>query len=496
MANLVRYFVLLGLLGGLLAGCELEENFVTGDAVEISFSTDTLRFDTVFVEQGSATRSFRVYNRSNEPVQIDRIFVNGRSDVDFRINVDGTTGPSVEDVIIWDNDSIHVFVEVTIDPTQPEEVSPFVVEDQVVFQTGDTRRQVQLEAFGQNAIYFPSRFNRGVPVVLSCDNSTLRWDSELPYVIYGEVFIDSCLLEIAAGTRIYVHGGIARNEPFGVFNDGFLYTLPRGRIHVNGTLEEPVEFSTDRLEAPFQDEAGQWTGIVLGPLSRGNRFSHAVIRNSIFGLLVDSLAEVELDHSIIAYTASSAITGRRGSIKATNCLFHSNFANAVQLIQGGDLEMDHCTVANYGVDASALALQNFQCFDAACQSFAVYRIRADLRNCIFTGSRNDEIILSDASERADASLFRLNMENCIVRVQELLTGQDGLYANFFETYCKGCIDAERNDPLFVDRDEDNYQLDSLSIAIDRGILLPDINDDLKGRPRDDQPDIGSYERQQ
>lgn len=475
-------------------GCDPEETFVTGEAVNISFSLDTLRFDTVFTELGSATRSVKIYNEGDEPVMLDRVYVQGATGVSFQINVDGVNDEVVEDVIIWDNDSIYVFVEVTIDPDQPVSASPFVVEDFLVVETGDKASTLLLEAWGQNANYFPSRFNQGVAVPLSCDNGTVTWDSPLPYVLYGRIAIDECLLQVAAGTHIYVHGGIAQNEIEGAFNDGLFYTFGNGRLHLAGTADNPIVVQGDRLEEAFQDEPGQWLGIAFGPGSTGNLIEHTEIKNAIFGLYVDSTAEVTLRNSIIHTTSSSAIVAFRATVNASNCLFYDNATNALQFIQGGDYNFDYCTVANYGVDASAAALSNFQCYDDFCEAFSIYRLRANFRNCIFFGSRRDEIILSDASERTDPSLFQLNMQNCVVKVDELLTNNNGRYANFFDTYCIDCVNGDRDDALFLAQSEDDYHLDTLSIA--RGLAIPitGLTEDLEGTPRDADPDAGCYER--
>ncbi|MCB0638782.1 MAG: right-handed parallel beta-helix repeat-containing protein [Lewinella sp.] len=474
--------------------CDPEETFVTGEAVNISFSVDTLRFDTVFTELGSATRSVKIYNNGDEPVKLDKVYVEGTTGVSFQINVDGTHDEVVEDVIIWENDSIYVFVEVIVDPDEPLSVSPYVVEDFLVVETGAKRNELLLEAWGQNANYFPSRFNQGVAVTLSCSNGTLVWDSPLPYVIYGRVAINQCLLEVAAGTRIYVHGGIAQTEEEGAFNDGLIYTFGNGRIHLAGTADNPVIIQGDRLEEEFQDESGQWLGIALGPGTTGNLIEYTEIKNGIFGIYVDSTAEVTLRNSIIHTTSSSAILGKRATVNATNCLFYDNGSNALQFIQGGDYNFDYCTVANYGVDASALAVSNFQCYDDFCEAFTIYRLRGNFRNCIFFGSRRDEIIISDASERDDPSLMVLNMRNCVVKTDELLTRSGGLYADFFDTYCVNCVNGERDDPLFLDRGEDDYHLDTLSIA--QGVALPitGLTTDLEGTPRDAEPDAGCYER--
>ena len=86
------------------------------------------------------------------------------------------------------------------------------------------------------------------------------------------------------------------------------------------------------------------------------------------------------------------------------------------------------------------------------------------------------------------------MNHCLVKVDELLTRDEDLYGDFFSTYCLDCINGEQNDALFLNRAEDDYQLDTLSIAQNRGIILPAFPLDLLGTPRDMEPDLGCYER--
>lgn len=474
--------------------CDPDQDFLTGDAVSIRLELDTLHFDTVFTELGSATRSVKIYNEGNQPVKLDEIYVEGNTGVEFIFNADGFPGGLVEDVVIWDNDSIYVFVEVTVDPDAPVSESPFVVEDRLVVKTGSKEQSVLLEAWGQNANYFPSRFNRGVPVVLSCDDGTITWDSPLPYVIYGEIFIDECLLEVTAGTHIYVHGGIAQNELLGVFNDGFLFTLADGRIHLAGTRDNPITIEGDRLESAFSDQPGQWLGIVIGRESQGNIIEHTTIKNSIFGVYADSAAEVSLSNVQIHTTAGNALIGIHSEVTADNCLFYDNGANSVQFTHGGSYQMDFCTVASFGVDASALAMNNFQCYNDDCSVNSVFPLQAEFTNCVFFGSRRDEVIIQDASNREEAGIFQLDMNHCLVKVDELLTRDMGIYDDFFSTYCLDCINGEQGDALFLNRAEDDYQLDTLSIAQNRGIVLPEFPLDLLGTPRDGEPDLGCYER--
>jgi hypothetical protein len=495
----MKYLFTSIVLGSMIAffACDRNEEFITDGSATLEFSVDTLRFDTVFTELGSATRLVKIYNRNNRPVRIDRIFIEGRENSFFRMNVDGVAGDEARNVEIWANDSIYIFAEVTVDPDQPLSVSPFVIEDRIVLETNDKIQSVLLEAWGQNANYFPSRFNKGVPVVVSCNNGVVKWDDPKPYVIYGEVFIDSCLLEIAAGARVFVHGGIARNDLFGVFNDGIIYTLENGSLQVKGTKENPVIIQGDRLEESFQDIDGQWQGIIFGKGSRNNVIEYATIKNAIFSIYADSMSEVSIRNSRLFNTSSSAVIGFHSRITAENCLVYNNGSTSVQLVHGGDYKFTYCTVASYGVDASAVSMSNFFCYDDPffCEVRKDYRLNATFQNCIFFGSRADEIQLSDITGGQTPAMFNIGFKDCIVRVDKLLQQQNGLYAGFFEKECTPCINATRQAPLFVNPNEDDYYLDSLSIAIGIATPIPGIDIDLDGKPRDSEPDIGCFERE-
>ncbi len=498
--NKILFFLFSAALLVGFSSCDPDEDFITDGSAKLEFSLDTLRFDTVFTELGSATRSFKVYNRNSRPIRVSRIFFLNSSKIKFRMNADGYPGNDIENVEIGANDSIYVFAEVTIDPNQPLSVSPFVIEDKIVFETNGNLQEVKVEAWGQNANYFPSRFNKGVPVVLTCRNNEISWNDPKPYVIYGEVFIDSCTLNIPAGTRIYVHGGIARNEFFGVFNDGILYTLTNGRIRILGTKEKPVIIQGDRLEEPFQDDPGQWTGIILGKGSKGNVIEYATIRNSNFGVYADSAASLEIRNTQIYNTSSSGLIGVRSNITAENCLIYNNQANSLLLAHGGDYLFTYCTIASYGVNAAAFSASNFLCYDdpLVCKQRSEYRLNARFRNCILFGSLKDQLRLSDISGGQPAWMFNVKLENCVVKVEELLKEQNNRYARFFEDFCTNCINGKNTDKLFEDPNKDLYALDSLSIAREKAmpILYPrKIDIDLLGNPRDPQkPDIGCFEK--
>ncbi|MEZ5056208.1 MAG: right-handed parallel beta-helix repeat-containing protein [Saprospiraceae bacterium] len=471
--------------------CRPDEDFITDQGAGLEFSLDTLRFDTVFTELGSSTRYFKVYNPHNKPIKIEKISLENHTGARFIINVDGIPGNMQEGVEINANDSIYVFAEVTVNPDAPLSESPFVINEDIVFQTNGESQIVKLEAWGQNANYFPNRFGGG-GIWSPCTSPTVTWDDPKPYVIYGILAIDNCLLSIPEGTQIYVHGGITRNTQLGVYNDGLIIVLEDGRLQVNGTLEKPVTIQGDRLEDEFENRSGQWSGIIIDNKSIGNIFNHTTIKNSILGVAVDSNAVLTMRNVQIYNTSSAGLAGIHSTINAENCLVHSNGASSLQIAFGGNYNFKYCTFASYGVDAPAVSLSNGVCYDPPfCDNINAYRLKADFQNSIIFGSRNDELSLVDY-EFNNAG-FDYNFENCIVKVRELLDPDKGGFPDFFQN-CIPCINATSQDILFENPSEDDYHLDSLSIAEKQAIPIPGIGFDLEGVVRDNAtPDIGCFE---
>ena len=160
-----------------------ENEFPYEDTGSLQFSMDTLTFDTVFSAVGSATRSFKVYNASTDPIEISRVTLAGGNTSNFRLNVDGVpTRTSLENIRIPAQDSIYIFAEVTVDPNDLN--TPYVITDEVQFDLNGQEQRVVLEAWGQNAIYVGTKGGLGL---LDC-SSNPHWTPDLPYVIYGILF--------------------------------------------------------------------------------------------------------------------------------------------------------------------------------------------------------------------------------------------------------------------------------------------------------------------
>lgn len=473
----------------LTVACTKEE-FITSADAKLRFSADSLSFDTVFTARGSATRSIKIYNDHDQFLRVDRIWLVENSF--FRMNVDGIPGNDLKNIEIPPNDSTYVFVEVTVDPDQPLSESPFVIGEELYFETNGNTQSVILEAWGQNANYLPRLNAGGQQNLYTCQLNDWIWDDPKPYVLFGVVVIDSCNVVMPPGTRVYIHGGFGRAPDGDPYNDGILYFFRRGRLTIEGSTENPVIVEGDRLEKEFSHVPGQWGRIQLGPGTQGHKVDNAIIRNGIVGLLVDSLAEVTITNTQIYNTSSSALVGYSGRIVAENCLFHSSGSNNVSLILGGNYLFSYCTLANYGTSTESLSASNFVCLDGLipCDEFRAAPLNMTFRNSIIYGSSRDVIALNDGIGDQVEGYFNYRFSHCLVKVEELL--DEDAHPDFFEN-CDPCLNGE--EPVFINPDVNDYYLDTLSVAIGQASPILSINKDLDGVIRDpDAPDLGCYER--
>jgi len=463
------------------------DDYYEGNDVNITFSEDTLRFDTVFTTVGSATRYIKVYNPKDQPILVD-VTLKSSTNSFFRINADGIKGPVVKNIEIDSRDSIYLFVEVTVDPDQPLSISPFILTDEIEVTSNGNSFIAHLEAWGQNANYIPSTSGKGKGALLSCNLGERTWNDPKPYVIYGILYIDSCTLILPAGTKIFVHGGIVRDTNT-VYNDGLIVFLQDGKLDARGTSENPVVIQGDRLESEFQDVKSQWVGLLFWQLSKGNKLSNTIIRNSIIGVRADSLASLSLYGCQIYNTGGPAIIGRHAAIYGENCLMYDNSTYGMQLTYGGSYSFNYCTVGSYEGQNEAVILTDFYCSDPLCtEGVRLNRLNASFTNCIFAGSDRDEIGLIQAS--ANNSDFNYSFDHCAVKVDELIDPKNR--PDFFD-YCTNCINLKSNDKLFLKFREYDYRLDTMSVVLGKAKPLATVTKDLLGKLRKSQPDMGCYE---
>ncbi len=321
------------LLLNLLIGCDgLDENYSTNPNHRLSFSTDTLSFDTVFTTIGSATKQFMVYNHNDEPLNIERIIQYSPATSGFRINVDGRKGDSFDNVRIAANDSMYIFVEVTINPNEQDQ--PLLVQDSILFNYNSITQVVLLEACGQDV-----KLIKGGEVIASDTKLT----AERPYLIYDSLVINQgATVEIEAGTTFYLHNN-AR-------------ILVDGTIKANGTQERPITFRGDRLDfiledqLPYDRTPGQWEGITFRSSSYDNLFNYVIVRNGNNGVVCEASTpdkpKLTISNSQLTNMDGNVLTATNSLIEASNSEF-SNATATVAYLNGGSYHFTHCTFANY-----------------------------------------------------------------------------------------------------------------------------------------------------
>lgn len=454
-----------------LSSCRRISFVDDGDAL-LAFSSDTLKFDTVFTTVGSATRSFKIYNTYNQSLKVSSISLAGGEGSMFRMNVDGISGSSIGTLEIPPNDSLYVFVEVTIDPNS--DALPYVVEDSIRFVTNNNEQYVQLVAWGQNANFIDGQ--------IICDEV---WENDLPYVIYNSILVDTlCTLTIREGCRIYMHGGSS------------FFVL--GSIIVEGEADSLVRFQGDRLESFFEDIPGQWEGISLLRGSSGHTIRYAEIKNANYGILAGlqstnpelssylgtvSRPDLEISNSYIYDCQLNGLFAVNAEVDATNLLIYNIGENNVVLSSGGDYTFRHCTLANYG--SSFLSHQSPILSISDFIQFGDVVIVNDLEGAQFTNSiiwgnivEGKEVAVSNDGE---APVFNYQFDHCVVRTD--LSGPE-------------FVDCQINiDPLFAAIGERNYCPEEISNALNAGIDIG-VPDDIVGTPRPfagTLPDIGCYE---
>lgn len=442
------------------------KDLVTTDPSDkLSFSTDTLTFDTVFTTLGSTTLYFTVRNPNDRKINISNIRLAGSDNSFFRLNIDGIEQNELTDVEIPANDSIYIFVAVTIDPTNED--NPFVLYDSVLFETNGNLQTVTLQAWGQNAHFFYGEII-----------GSQEWFDDKPYVIIHSILVDSNeTLTIHPGCRIYMHA------------DSRFYV--QGTLRVLGQLHDSVQFRGDRLEYYYVDLPGNWEGIHFLRSSRDNEINYAVIKEAIVGIRVDSLKEtaapkLTIRNSVIKYTLSSGLLAITADIYGENCLIHSCGEWNAQLEYGGNYDFQNCTFANFSSivtnhQSPVLRMSNYFYYkDELGDHFLPANLNAKFTNCIVYGSLENELDRDAIPE----ALFNYSFDHCLMKLHDTVNVASSPFISIIKN----------QNPLFVDPsyEKQDYHLQEGSPCIDAGILNSVILD-LDGKTRTGNPDIGCYE---
>ena len=446
------------------------------DGVELEFSADTVLFDTVFTTISSSTQTFTVRNTTGSPVEVDIALAGGKQS-NYSINVDGVAGTEFRNVEIPAHDSIFVFVKVNIDPTNQN--TPYLVTDSVMFYQKSRTQSVQLVAFGQDAHFIvPNDGPASMRYrIIAHEHEHVHWTNDKPWVIYGWAVVDSLgKLTIDPGTKVYVHSG------------GGIWVYRYGNIHIDGTLDEPVTITGDRLEPFFANDYAQWDALWINEGSEDNIIENAIISNSSYGIHFEALEEYTgnrniINNSVIHNNQVMGIRAEGANVEMNNCQVSNNGKYSLALWVG-DFTLNHVTVANYFSQSSrntpSVALTNFFVKTEVVGGEAVNvsylgDAHATFNNCILYGSLQNEF----GTGTKEGAELTYTLHNCIVRKDSI---NNDHYIN--------CFNAN---PKFIATYGQNYNIEETSPAVDAGMTGLGITTDILGRPRNGIPDIGAYE---
>lgn len=490
-------------------GCRKDLGFRRSSG-ELLFSKDTVYLDTVFNSLSSSTYSFKVYNRTNQDISVPQVYLKQGNNSGFRLNVNGESGKSFNDVEILAKDSIFVFVESTFNLENLNDAT-FLGTDQVVFGDADTQQEVSLVTLVQDAIFlFPGRTNgitetlpigtdeQGNSIAIegfTLADSLLTFTRAKPYVIYGYAAVPSGkILEIEAGSRVHFH------EASGILVQNGASLQVHGQASADQTaMENEVIFEGDRLEPGFSDVPGQWGTIWLAPGSTDNSLTHLTVRNAIIGLLSEGDSNLEqpkvtITNSRFLNSANFNIFGRNTSINAINTIAGNSGLASVYLTEGGSYDLTHCTIANFWNTGfrslPALLVSNYR--ETEFGDRFVYPLKnMTVRNSIITGNATLEMLF----DKDPRDTFNFTFSNTFLQFD---TTDEQLLTNPLYDFENPALFTEviLNENLEFKGEKSNpFALSPLSPAIDHGNpdLLSEVASDILGALRDNLPDSGAYE---
>ena len=426
MVRRVFFYIIIGVT--LLAACSDNDSFSTSTSNRLTFTEDTIRFDTLFSTVPSATQTFWVHNKSGDGIRILTARLERGSQSGYRVNVDGTyLNPVGNDFEVRKGDSIRVFVEITSSETHADD--PQLIEDNLLFtlESGVCQR-VNLRAYSWDAIQVTDLTVHGDTVI----------ESSKPLVFYGHgIVVDSTATLTLRNTTLYFHDG-AGIEAYG------------------NVTAEGCTFRGDRLDhmfdyLPYDRISGQWKGITIMSPAKNNTFTNCEIRNAWDALVCDSTAVV-MENCVVHNNRGVGLSARNSVVSVSNCQFTNTLGDCL-LLDGCEALVDHCTLGQfYPFSANRGAAFRFTNTNMP--------LLLQCQNTLVTGYEADVVM----GEVADTTVvFDYRFADCILRTDSVADPE-----RFERIIWETPKDSVQGTKHFRNIDEDNlyydFAIDSISPA--------------------------------
>lgn len=459
----------------LITACTDDEHFSTSSAYSLSFSVDTLTFDTAFNNTTTPTKSLWVYNRTDHNLRLSSVRLAGGTSTGFRVNVDGESmgqgsAEEIGDVEIRKKDSLRIYVDLQTPADQSEAFLPITDELVLRLESGVEQR-IPLNAASWKAV-------RLRDVHISRD--TTLCSPSVPVVVYGDLTVDSAAtLTIGAGTTLYFH----ENAGLRVY----------GTVRTQGTADQPVTLRGDRLDhmfdyLPYDRTPGQWQGVHLYASSYGNDWQYTDLHSAYDGIVADSAA---LSDSKLILNSCTVHNNQGYGVWARNCrmtMLNTQITNALHdclYVDGGEVTINNCTIGQfYPFDGGRGAAFTFT------NNSPLQRLTVE--NSLITGYA-DDVVMGMQSDTTKAFHYAFNY--CVLRTPRVTTADSVYFSHVIYENLKDTVGT--SDHHFRKMDIDNFiydfSLDSTSVAIGAANTATALPTDRLARPRDEEPDAGAYE---
>lgn len=471
------FFAAIALITAVMTACSDDDNFSASPYNMLTFSEDTVRFDTLFSKTPSSTRTFWAFNKSANGIRCSSIRLQNGNQTGYRVNVDGVylgekQGYQLNDEEVRKGDSIRVFVELTSPEngaTTPQEVSDILLFN---LESG-VQQKVVLEAWSWDA----ERLRNHIVT----QDTVLR--SDRPIVISGMMTVkEGATLTVPAGTTLYM------DADAGIDVYGTLKCL--------GETGNEVVMRGSRLDhmfdyLPYDGVSGQWKGIKIHEQSYGNTLLFTDIHSANDAIFCDS-ASTEREK---LYVSSSTIHNSKGyGIFAENCSIrveNTQVTNALEDcigMYGGVTTINHCTLAQFypfdGNRGCALA------YSSERDTIKYLNSSLHVTNSIVTGYAENTLYTNiaeetDADVRVEYSLVRTSKEDI-----DTLKYTGTIFENVEDTAKAGYKNFRKIDTELLQYD---FRLREVSLAIDSADNKTALPTDRNATPRDEKPDMGCYE---
>jgi len=417
--------------------CIKEEEYATGGGVSLKFSQDTITFDTIFTTVGSITKKVVVYNEENEAVKINSVTLGAGQESYYRINVDGNPNMLVKNIDIGAKDSMIIFVRVELDKNNQN--TPLLVQDSIILSFNGKQQFIQLLAYGQDAYYHkPKEYtflnqitgeyqtincslahenSEGADSGIEISGNNIIWKTDKPHVVVGTCMVTGgYTLRLQNGNKIYMA------------NKSDITVLNQSSLNANGTVNEPVLFTSIRYTGRYGNISGQWNGIHLSAGSKNNVINHVRISNAIVGLTVDTCVTqpindngffaptLKIENTQIENCSLIGLYARGAVVEGDNLIIQNTGSYSLALAMGGNYRFVYSTFANYWASNTnrtdpVLVLNDW--YNAA-SGIKIIRplYNAEFYNCVIYGnSFKDEIEFDLQQENTSSYKF----DHCLIK---------------------------------------------------------------------------------